>query len=215
MKQTIYIVTVVICAVLFAVRDADAKPKPRSKTSCTIARGKFTASDLVEYHYGLRFGQNIATIKSQQGDSQDVITGLMGGLVLQVVWPKGFVVQPELLYSRKGCIFTGSGLKYDIDYLEVPINLMYRIHMAEVKPFAIVSPYAAYALRLTENGNMTSDDTYSGQIQKFDYGIGAGAGFDIWKIQLSFKYNWGFAKVLEEQFVVRNKVFTISAAFLF
>ncbi len=214
MKKIILILGSLLYLFAFGETEAFAKRKPESKTSCTVFRGKFTASDLLEIHYGLKAGENIATIKSPQGASQDVITGLMGGVVVQVIWPWGFIVQPELLYSQKGCMFLGSGLRYDIDYVELPVNFMYRLNMAEVKPFVFIAPYGAYAIRLTENGDMTSDDTYSSQISKWDYGIGAGAGFDIWKIQLSFKYSWGIAKVIEEN-SVRNKVFTISAGFLF
>ena len=194
---------------------AVSKPKPQSKTSCTIFRGKFTASDLIEYHYGIVAGQNVATIKSKQGSSQDVITGFMGGLAMQVVWPKGLVIQPELLYSQKGCIFSGSGLKYDIDYLEIPIKVMYRLHMAEVKPFVFVAPYGAYAIKVAENGEALSDDVITNKINKLDFGIGAGGGFDIWKIQVSFRYSWGFAQVANESFSIRNQVFTVSAGFLF
>jgi len=197
--------------------DVYASPKPKSKSkaknSCTILRTKFTISDQIEYNFGIVAGQNMATIKSKKNDSQDIITGLVGGLAAQIVWPKGFVLQPEVLYSQKGCLFTGSGIMYDIDYAEVPIKVMYRLHMAQVKPFAFVAPYGAYTIRLTENGNQTNDDTYSSQINKLDYGIGIGAGFDVWKVQLSFKYTWGFAQVLNETFPVRNKVFTISAGF--
>ena len=192
---------------------AGIKPKSKAKTSCTIFRTKFTVSDQIEYRFGIVAGQNIATIKSKKNDSQDVITGLLGGLAVQIIWPKGFVLQPEVLYSQKGCVFSGSGIKYNIDYAEVPVKMMYRLHMAQVMPFVFVAPYGAYAIRLTENGNLTSDNTYSNQINKLDYGIGAGAGFDVWKIQLSFKYTWGFAQVLDESFPVHNKVFTISVGF--
>ncbi len=214
-KYLIYSLIALFLVCLPMQQEAFGRPKPKSKNSCTISRSKFTQSDLIEYRYGLKIGENIATIKSQKGASQDVLTGLTGGAVLQIVWPKGFAIQPEMLYSRKGCIFSGSGVRYDIDYLEVPVGFMYRLHFAEVKPFAFVAPYGAYAFRFVENGDNVADDTYSSQIGKWDYGIGAGAGFDVWKIQLSFKYSWGFAKVIEEDFVVRNKVFTVAAAFLF
>ena len=190
------------------------KRKNQAKTSCTIPRHKFTATDQIEYRYGIVAGQNIATIKSKKGTSQDIINGWMGGVALQVVWPKGFAVQPEVLYSQKGCMFSGSGYKYDIDYIEVPVKVMYRLHMAEVKPFAFAAPYGAYAIRIAENGNVSGDDALN-QINKLDFGIGAGAGFDVWKIQLSFKYSWGFAQVANETFPIRNKVFTISAGVFF
>ena len=215
MKQAIYILFICLCILPFAGNDVYAKRKPKAKTSCTISRGKFTASDLLEINYGFKIGENIATIKSTQGASQDVITGIMGGVAVQFLWPKGFVVQPELLYSRKGCMFLGSGLKYNISYVELPVNLMYRLQIAEVKPFIMLAPYGAYAFKLEEDGDMTSDDTYSSLINKWDYGIGLGAGFDVWKIQLSFKYNWGIAQVIDNADKIRNNVFTISAGFLF
>jgi len=195
---------------------AVSKPKPKSKNSCTIVRGKFTVSDQIEYHYGIVAGQNVATIKSKDGSSQDVITGWMGGLAFQVVWPKGFVVQPEVLYSQKGCIFSNSGIKYDINYLEVPVRVMYRLHMAEVKPFVFAAPYGAYTIKVVpENENLIEEDFPPDQIKKMDFGIGVGGGFDVWKIQLSFKYSWGFAQVVDKSIGIRNKVFTVSAGFLF
>jgi len=215
-KNYRYILIITSLLGLLCTGEADAFPKRKNqaKTSCTIPRGKFTATDLIEYRYGIVAGQNIATIKSKSGTSQDVINGWIGGLAFQVVWPKGFALQPEVLYSQKGCTISGSGYKYDIDYIEIPVKFMYRLHMAEVKPFAFAAPYGAYAIRIAENGNVTSNDAFT-HINKLDFGIGAGAGFDVWKIQLSFKYSWGFAQVANETYPIRNKVFTVSAGLFF
>ena len=191
------------------------KSKPKSKTSCSVFRGKFTVSDQIEYKYGIVAGRNAATINSEQGTSQDIISGLMGGLAFRVIYPKGFVIQPELLYSQKGCLFSESGVKYKVDYLEMPVRAMYRLHMAEVKPFVFVAPYWAYAIRIAEDGEVRGGDVLVNQIKKLDYGIGVGAGFDVWKVQLSFKYSWGFVPVTNEKYPIRNNVFTISAGFFF
>ena len=177
-------------------------------------RGKYTRSDLVEYRFGVIAGQNTATIKSKNGESQDIIRGLMGGAVAQIVWPKGFAIQPELLYSQKGCVFTGSGLGYDIDYLEIPVKAMYRLHMAELKPFVFAGPYGAYAIKIAEYGER-SNSAFTNEINKMDFGLAAGAGFDVWKVQLSIKYSWGLGQVAKETYPIRNNVFTISAAFFF
>jgi len=220
-KNCKYILFIIFFMTMLGTGKANAFPKPKNKAknSCTIERRKYTANDLVEYRYGIVGGQNIATIKSKKGTSQDIITGWMGGVALQIVWPKGFAVQPEVLYSQKGCIFSGSALKYDIDYIEVPVKAMYRLHMAEVKPFVFAGPYGAYAVRIAENGNVGGDNGLN-DISKFDFGVGAGAGFDVWKIQLSFKYSWGLAQVAnetvdKEKFAIRNKVFTVSAGLFF
>ena len=144
----------------------------------------------------------------------DVITGMVGGVAAQFAWPKGFMLQPEILYSQKGCRFV-DGTQYGIDYLEIPIRAMYRIQLTDIKPFAFVAPYTAYAIKLTERGEVLSDTPLSKEINKFDYGVGVGAGFDAWNLQLSFKYSWGFAQVLNETFPVRHKVFTITAGYFF
>ena len=215
MKSCKYVIFIIFLTGLLATGEASAvaKPKPKSKTSCTIHRGKFTVSDQITYHYGIVAGQNIATIKSKEGSSQDVIIGFMGGLACQVVWPKGFVIQPEVLYSQKGCTFSASALKYNIDYLEIPIKAMYRLHMAEVKPFAFVAPYGAYALKIVESGIALNNEIPT--INKMDIGISVGAGFDAWKVQVCFKNSWGFIQVADKSFGIRNKVFTVSAGFLF
>jgi hypothetical protein len=187
-----------------------------SKTSCTKSRAKYTVVDLIDYRFGVIGGQNVSTIKSNSSASmQDVLTGYMGGVAAQVIWPKGLVLQPEILYSRKGCIFTGNSVQYNIDYLEIPVKAMYRWPVTYIKPFAFVAPYWAYALKMTEIGDLISDDTLSNQINKFDYGIGAGAGFDVWKVQISFRYSWGFAQVLNEAFKVHNNTFTASVGIFF
>ena len=176
-----------------------------------MTRSKYSAADLVSYSFGIVGGQNISTINDNENSIMNIIPGFMGGVAAQVIWPKGFVVQPELLYSQKGCRFV-DGTQYGVDYLELPVKVKYRLQITDVKPFAFVAPYAAYAIRLVEKGEVLSDTPLSNQINKYDYGIGVGAGFDAWKnIQLSFKYSWGFAQVLNESFPVRNKVFTISA----
>jgi hypothetical protein len=69
--------------------------KNKSKTSCTIMPGKFTVSDQIEYHFGVIAGQNIATINSTQGSSQDIITGLMMGVSYDKFDPKGVTTRAQ------------------------------------------------------------------------------------------------------------------------
>ena len=222
MKNCRYILFIIFLFGLPWSGEANNYPRPKSKsksqnkakTSCTIPRRKFTQTDLIEYRYGIVAGENIATIKSKKGTSQDVITGFAGGVAAQIIWPKGFAVQPEVLYSRKGCMLNGGVWKYDIDYIEVPVKAMYRLHMAEVKPFVFVAPYGAYAFKITENGSVATTEAFN-EINKLDIGACAGAGFDVWKFQLSFKYSWGFAQVANETYPIRNRVFTVSAGILF
>ena len=221
MKPRIHMLLVFLLAGLLcpAVTHADPppkKPKSKSKTSCTVLRGKVTQSDQVEYHIGLVAGRNVATIKTKDNSGQEHITGLMAGVSFRAIWPKGFVLQPEILYSQKGCVFVGHGINYGIDYLEVPVMAMYRLHLADIKPFVFVAPYGAYAIKISEKDFITGDDTFSDQINKYDFGFGIGGGLDVWRAQVSLRYSYGFAQIVkDETHPIRNNVFTVAASFFF
>ena len=221
MKTLNYTLVIIMLAGLFVTEDVNGTPpkKPNkgySKSSCTMTRAKFTDKDLIDYKFGVVFGKNISTIKAKNNNSlQDIINGYMGGAAMQIIWPKGFILQPAIVYSQKGCKFAGSGMNYHIDYLEIPVRAMYRLQMMDIKPFAFVMPYASYNLKLSTVGDLIPDDLISDKVNKYDYGFGAGAGFDIWKIQVSFQYSWGFAQIIDEAFKVNSKVFTLSAGVFF
>jgi len=221
MKTWTYIFCVILFAGLFETIEVNAVVPPKKnrksnvKTSCAISRAKYASSDLIVYNFGVVAGQNISTIKSQNDAIMDIVPGIMGGVAAQIIWPKGFTLQPEILYSQKGCVFSGSGLTYKIDYVEVPVKVMYRLNIAYIKPFAFAAPYGAYAINFSEVGDISGDDTFSNLIKKWDFGVGAGAGFDVWKLQVAFRYSWGFAQVVQETFNIRNKVFTASAGLFF
>jgi len=53
------------------------------------------------------------------------------------------------------------------------------------------SPYVSYAVGKGESFETAEWD----DINRFDYGYGIGAGIDIWKLQVSGKYNWGLGKL--------------------
>jgi hypothetical protein len=217
-KKITLSIVIVFCFFLCSENDAYGRKRRRNEqTSCAIQRGKYTQADLVVINYGLKIGENLTTIRNTDDSGLSIITGIQAGAVVQVVWPKGFVFQPEVLYSKKGCIFRKSSLEYKIDYVEVPLNFMYRLHMADVKPFVIAGPYGAYAIRkYTKNEAVKKDDDmYVSQIKDWDYGISAGAGFDVWKIQLSFKYNWSLDNIIKDDKKSRNNTLSLSVGLLF
>ena len=219
MRTLTNILLIIFFAGLFETVEASVggppRRKPKGKNSCTIPNKRHSQADLVSYRFGIVAGQNISTIASANDAMMDKIPGIMGGAAAQINWPIGFTIQPEILYSKKGCVFSGSGLKYIIDYVEVPVKFMYKLNIADVKPFVFAAPYGGYAIKLTEDGDVAGDDTFSNMIKKGDFGVGAGAGFEVWKIQIAFKYSWGIAQVVEDTYNIRNKVFTVSVGFFF
>ena len=127
-------------------------------------------------------------------------TGWHAGAMMNTSFPFGLTLQPELLYSSKGANFDQyissflpggcvvSSPSPVINYIEMPVDLQWGIKLPLLRPYLSLTPYASYAI----NSDPSIDD-----IKKWDSGIGVGAGIDIWKLQLSVKYFWGFGNVTE------------------
>jgi hypothetical protein len=116
-------------------------------------------------------------------------SGFHAGIGYQVRVPLiGLAIQPELLYSQKSFEeVEGAGTyNYSLSYMEVPINIQWGINLLLLRPFVFASPYVSYAVSKSgEFENQTWDN-----INRLDYGVGLGAGVEIWKFQISGKYNW-------------------------
>ena len=107
----------------------------------------------------------------------------------------------------------------EMDYLTLPINIQLGLDLLILRPFIVVSPYISYALQ--KGGDLTNQDW--DDINRFNYGVGAGVGLDIWKLQIMGKYNWGLGKLesatnttWEEKYEnAKIQGFQLSVAFLF
>lgn len=116
-------------------------------------------------------------------------SGFHAGIGYQVRVPLiGLAIQPELLYSQKSFEAVGgiNTYNYSLSYVEVPVNIQWGINLLLLRPFVFASPYVSYAV--SKSGEF---ENYSwDNLNRLDYGVGLGAGVEIWKLQISGKYNW-------------------------
>ncbi len=141
---------------------------------------------------GLGFA-NISNVTSDLDNTWNNQTGYHFGLALQLKVPfVGLAIQPELLYSTvKTNLENDPDNQISIDYLTLPIDLQLGADLVIFRPFIVASPFVSYVL---QNNTRLEDQPFD-DINRFDYGIGLGAGIDIWKIQIVGKYNWGLGKL--------------------
>ena len=118
---------------------------------------------------------------------------------------KSLYIHPELSYSFKGTRFKSDGrlffsyqydsynldykeiLTYKNNYLDIPILFLYRFseNKGKVKPFIEIGPHASILVTSkmkvsTEvDGDSDSNQEKYDQIERFDYGLNAGAGLDF------------------------------------
>ena len=149
-------------------------------------------------------------------------------------------VHAAALISQKGYsseleIF-GSLLKANLDmrltYIDVPLNLRFKMDMGENrKAYLAAGPYVAYGVRSTESigvstilGIGADFDTHLAWnsdrdlIDRLDYGVNGGFGFQLGRIDLGLQYRLGLANInkLElDALSISQNTLSVSAGFNF
>lgn len=191
---------------------------------------------------GIMAGVNMANeIKtfSQQGIADAFnsknLTGYKIGLVYQIMPKKtGLGCELGALLSQKGSSFTDSiasspiqqGYK-ELNYLEVPINLRYKISMGFIGIYGIAGIYGGYALSgktVNEITNAISNETFQSFVDHVDYGYNLGAGVELLrKIQLGATWSQGLRNTAYTNTNMlipvpqnsSNRVFSVDLVYLF
>lgn len=155
-----------------------------------------SASAFSQAKFGVKGGLNFNSYKDISGSVNDTWnnqTGYHFGVLIQTKVPIiGLGLQPELLFVRKGVENPDiPANSFYLDYLQLPINVQVGLDLLLFRPFIMVSPYISYAIG---KGDMLVDTEWD-NLNRLDYGYGLGVGVDIWKLQVTGKYNWSMGKL--------------------
>lgn len=164
-----------------------------------------------KFKYGVKVGANLADMTTESIVLDEINPCLgyqFGAFVKYDFWL--FSVQPELIFSTKGgnmkdatnsnVISSLNGNKSNLDYrsnyIEMPVNLQFGYKFGKVKYMVLGGPYVSFLTGGSFNGE---SDLYKSinedfRFRKIDFGLGAGAGAEYKKFQLSMKYDWGMVK---------------------
>lgn len=182
--------------------------------------------------FGIKAGYNFTSFgdidlgkNSEYSTAFDKKTGYHVGMLYKFKIPViGLTIQPELLYSEvKGNLSVAGpqgnteGADLKVSYLQLPVGLQWGLDLMLFRPFLQVVPYIGLSL---SDDNSTKNLEWD--VNKFRYGIGLGAGIDIWKLQVSGRYSWDLGKVADFEWQGvktfkgdKNKGFELSLALLF
>ena len=146
--------------------------------------------------WGVTAGLNFNTSKFSEVDVKARTGWSVGGTCL-VDLPLGFSVQPSLLYHQKGANITNE-LSQSMGFLELPVSVQWGPDLLIFRPFLDVTPYGGYALSHKFSASVAgidlSDEGWKGK-ERFEYGLGLGAGVNVWKLQFIARYNWNFGSL--------------------
>ena len=166
-----------------------------------IAAGNTVSAQSVIIKGGLNYSN--VDLEGKNFDDKDG-SGWHFGAAYQTGSVLGFSLQPELLYSVQGVnIFDNQmEIQKKSSYLVLPVNIQWGIDLIVAKPFLMVTPKVAYNLKNWANKETTNSllTQFINEKTNLEFGIGVGAGLNVWKLQVTVKYEWNFGKVssLEE-----------------
>ena len=200
----------------------------------------FTTGTTLFAQLGIRAGINLANeIKSfsnediSAGFSTENLTGYHIGLVYQAMPQKsGLGGDLGVLLSQKGYTYNDSlsianavlqGYK-EINYLEVPFNLRYRLKLAFLGIYGYGGLYTGYALngkKVDETQNSTEALNFQNFMNRLDFGYNLGVGVEFFrKIQIGATWSQGLKKIestnsgtTEPEGI--NRVFSVNLTYLF
>lgn len=178
--------------------------------------------------FGVKGGLNLAsmTVKGN-GVSLDtkMIAGFHLGVIMEKEFGEGLYLQPGFFFSTKGTDYHQGGFDYGFNttYLELPVNLGYKVRLNRSKLLLAGGPYFAYGVggKIEDRGETKdiewgSDD--KSDIKPFEAGLNLSIGLEIQKIQFTLQYGFGLNNIAnagDTDLTVKNKAFGISAAYIF
>ena len=194
--------------------------------------------------YGVKAGLNLSKLTSSGNGgsvSSETLAGFHLGGIVDFKF-QSFSIQPGILFSTKGGstsvtssgtnggIFTGSiSAKTTLDYIEVPVNFLYRSVAGNGNIFIGAGPYIAFGV----SGKSTLDTNINGQpdhqsenvkfgsadgeIKNPDFGINALAGYQLNNgFAISAGYGLGLTNLSnKDNSKVKNQGFNFSLGYFF
>ena len=172
----------------------------------------------------IKGGVNLANISNKDnGDYNDAnnLTSWQAGIIGDFAITDFFAIQPGLLYTGKGIKWqTGESgdplyqkLTFNPQYLELPVNLVFKTPTGGVRFFAGAGPYVAMgiggkfkgdgafdfneSIQWSDDDPLTSDEEGAGvfRAKRFDYGLNALVGIEASNLVISANYGLGLAKI--------------------
>jgi|SRR5690606_10600572 len=162
-------------------------------------------------------GVNFSNIIGDNTDGNDMKLGFKVGANVNIPLSENLYLSPGLHYSVKGTqnevtlpIVGTYTAKTNLGYLEVPINLMYRVPVGAGSVFFSAGPYVAFGIA----GNYTLNDDEKAKVDwgsdlletnPLDIGINAGIGYELpMGLYLRAQYGHGLTTLSNVKDVKRN-----------
>lgn len=163
-----------------------------------------------QLRFGVKAGANINSLSTSVDEMVDQVKGATSyqfGVLFQAK-AFGLAIQPEVLYSVKSGMlnfddpdiesYIGTAeAKLTSQNVEVPVNLQFGLDLGIARAYLQAGPYVSFVAATLIDGEADFDDKLKNSFNTFDYGVGVGAGLEVFGLQIAVKYDWGLGKIGE------------------
>ena len=168
-----------------------------------VALMAFAVSASAQVKFGVTAGMNFNSAKIADV-KMDAKAGWNVGATLQFNLPLGFSHQPSVVYMHKSAGFETPSLSSDfledlkaemvqtVGSVVVPVSVQWGPDLLVARPFLDVTPYVGYSLTNKVKSDFAGIEEVVKGGNGLDYGLGLGAGINVWKLQAIVRYNWNF-----------------------
>lgn len=174
-----------------------------------VSAGNVSAADRGHARAGVMAGFTSSSSNVKRWDASSIGRFHLG-FTAQIPIVGGFALQPSVLYQAKGSKLNGdvaeeqaSALNAKVNYLEIPVQIQWGPDLVAFRPYVFAEPFVGYGLRakarsVDGGGTYTTSSFETSGLSRWEYGLGLGAGIDVWKLQVSVKYYWNFGSLFNE-----------------
>lgn len=154
-----------------------------------------SAAASAQTKWGVTAGMNFNTAKISDV-RLEAKAGWNVGVSCLVDLPLGFSVQPSLVYIQKGAdysVIDALSMEQKVGSINLPVSVQWGPDLIVARPFLDVTPYLGYSLMNKLEGGLAGVIKGEASLKNaFEYGVGVGAGINVWKVQAIVRYNWNF-----------------------
>lgn len=154
------------------------------------------------------------------GLAPKTLAGINIGANLEIPLKSDFYLKPGIFFSMKGSKYGNvTIISLKSDFLEIPIDALYKLKINPVKLLFFAGPYFAY--KVGGNDKEFFNDLYGPNwpttnqtLKSFDLGINFGAGVEFHKFQLCFHYELGLLDLAPSGQKMNTRNFSISIGYV-
>lgn len=177
--------------------------------------------------FGVRGGVNFSNQTIKGGGIEldtKMLTGFNIGVDLEVPVAPDFYFQPGLLFTTKGMKYEimGDDITTKLNYLEVPLNLLYKPLLGEGNLILAFGPYLAYGIGgKAKSGNETEDIKFGKDEDYKPFDMGGNLSFGYMfsgGFSVQFNTQLGLINIAPEDsgdVTIKNSGFGLSVGYRF